>query len=433
MSKRILASLSAAALLSACGIDTPTIEDPPTPISTPEVKSDQQRITQPNVPPADAQQLSLDNADFAFDFYRAARQTKTGNLVFSPHSLQTALAMTYAGARGNTALELKTALRFTLPEPRLHAAFNATDLALASRGVGQTGVDGQPFRLRSVNATWGQGGYTFLPAYLDTLALNYGAGLRVQDFAAQPDASRDTINAWVAQQTEDRIPQLLPQGSVTSDTRMVLTNAVYFNASWKAPFHAANTVAGDFQKLDGTTTTAQFMKRTEGGRYGQGQDFTFATLPYAGDELDFVILLPDAGKFAAVEAALSAQLIETAYASSTNSDLALTFPKFKLADELPARAALSLLGVNDLFSSGAADLSGIDGTKGLFVSDVLHKVFMDVNEKGTEAAAATGVVIGTTSIPVTQPVVVDRPFIFAIRDRGTKALVFVGSIVEPKL
>lgn len=143
-------------------------------------------------------------------------------------------------------------------------------------------------------------------------------------------------------------------------------------------------------------------------------------------------MLPDSGKFATVEAALNAQVIETAFANSSQSDVILTFPKFKLTDELPARQALSALGIRDLFVSGAADLSGIDGARNLYVSDVRHKVFMDVNEKGTEAAAATGVVFGNTSVPVTVPVVVDRPFLFVIRDRATKALVFVGSIVEPK-
>lgn len=269
MFRRAITSLAAAALLGACGIENAT-DLPKEALKVPEVRSDKQRITQPNVTPADALRLSQDNADFAFDFYRAVRQNKSGNLVFSPHSLQTALAMTFAGSRGNTAAELSSALRFTLPGDRLHAAFNATDLALASRGVGQTGVDGQPFRLRSVNATWGQDGYNFLPAYLDTLALNYGAGLRVMDFVGQPDPSRSTINAWVAQQTEDRIPELLPQGSVTADTRLVLTNAVYFNASWRDPFTASNTVAGNFNRLDGSTSPAQFMKRTADGRYGTG-------------------------------------------------------------------------------------------------------------------------------------------------------------------
>lgn len=424
--RAVIASLAALSLL-ACGLN-PVPDEP----EIRALKSDKQRITNPAVTDAEIVQQSADNAAFGFDFYRAVRAEKSGNLVFSPLSLSTALAMTYAGARNNTATELRSALRWTLGDDKVHSAFNAIDLKISSHGENQTGVDGQPFRLRSVNASWSQDGFGIKTDYLDALALNYGAALNVLDFQRQPEPSRQTINDWVSYQTEGRIPELLAKGTVDESTRIVLTNAVYFNASWATPFETSATANGDFHKLDGSTLSVPMMHGTSYRLVGHGQDFTTVSLPYAGNELDFVIVLPDSGKFEQVESALTPSALETALASATSADVALSFPKFKLDEEVPALGALQSLGVHDLFAD-AADLSGIDGSRDLQVTGVLHKVFISVDEKGTEAAAATGVIAGITSVPVITPIDVDRPFLFVIRDRETKTVVFMGGIVEPKL
>ena len=205
------------------------------PATAGELKSNKPRISSPAVSQTDEAALVIGNNAFAFDLYKFLR-AGDGNLFYSPYSLSEALAMTYGGARGNTEKEMAAALEFQLPQDTLHPAFDTLDLALASRGQGAKGKDQQPFRLHVVNAIWGQSGFNFLPSYLDLLAQNYGAGLRILDFQKSPDPSRVTINDWVAQKTEQKIKDLIPKGSITDMTRLVLTNAIYFNAAWQNQF-----------------------------------------------------------------------------------------------------------------------------------------------------------------------------------------------------
>jgi serpin B len=226
------------------------------------LKSDKERITSPAVNATDVALLVEGNSAFAFKLYQAIRE-EGGNLFYSPYSISLALAMTYAGARGETAEQMAATLQFMLEQERLHPAFNWLDAELAKRGEGAAGKDGDGFRLNIVNAIWGQKDYEFLPAFLDVLAENYGAGLRILDFITETEKSRLAINDWVSKQTEGRIEDLIPLGAIDELTRLVLTNAIYFNAAWDYPFAKEMTANGPFYLLGGGQVTVPMMRQTE--------------------------------------------------------------------------------------------------------------------------------------------------------------------------
>jgi serpin B len=386
------------------------------------------------VAPADSAQLASDNAAFAFDVYKQLILTNT-NLIFSPASISIALAMTYAGAAGATATEMASTLHFTLPPAQLHLAFDALDLALASRGQGFPGADGGPMQVNIVNALWAEKTYTFSPDFLDTLAANYGAGVNLLDFLNAPDPSRLAINAWVAEQTNNKIQDLLPQGSVVASTKLVLTDAVYFNAAWGSPFDANNTGDGSFTLLDGSSVTAKFMRSDFYGLPAtQGTNFVAASLPYADDNLSLVVVVPDAGQFSQVESSLDANTLGTLVAGLTNQVVSVALPRFKVETGTSLNDLLKALGMTSAFTQGIADFSGMDGTQNLFIWEVMHKAFIDVAERGTEAAAATAVVMnGDASAPPAPQLVLtaDRPFLYFLRDKPTGAILFMGRVLDP--
>ncbi len=392
------------------------------------IHSNKQRVT-PAVTPAQVAQATLATRQFGLDLYQQLAGAKQ-NVFFSPHSIAAALLMTYAGARTTTATEMRSVLHLSLTDSDVHATGNALDLALMSRGQGAQGKDGQPFRLKIANATWSQKGYPFLASYLDLLAENYGAGLNVVDFVADAERARATINGWVAERTEDKVKDLLPQGSVSADTRLVLTNAIYFNAAWADPFEEAATTPGGFATRAGATVTTPTMHRglTNTSLY-QGSGVTAVSVPYDGNELSMVIIRPD--DLAAFEAALSSTQLETILVGLAPHAVMLHLPRWKVTDETPLKAPLAALGMEAAF--GDADFSGIDGTTNLVITDVRHKAFVAVDEKGTEAAAATAVIIGETSAPLFVDVAIDRPFLYLIRDNATGAIVFFGRTVDPTL
>ncbi len=369
------------------------------------------------------------NATFAFDLYDTLKG-ETGNLFFSPHSISMAMAMIHAGARGNTEAELASVLHFNTNQSKLHPLFNKLDQDLASRGQNAQAADGKAFRLNIVNATWGQKNYPFETSFLDTLALNYGAGLHVLDFGTSPEPSRNTINQWVENATEGRIKDLLPEGVIQNSTRLVLTNAVYFNAAWATPFKESNTTNDVFHVSDVTTVTVPTMHMVERLRYAKGQNYEAVDLPYDGHELGMLVIVPDSGQLQAVEASL-AITVDDALTNLTDSQVTLALPKFEASTKVPVKDKLQQLGVNDAFDDGAADFSGVTGEEKLVITAVVHKAFVKVNEAGTEAAAATGVVAGPTSMPQPVTLTIDRPFIVAIRDYRTNAIIFLGRISDP--
>jgi len=395
------------------------------------VQSEEQRVTSPNVAEADVAELVAGNSAFAFDLYQTVRE-ENGNLFYSPHSISLALAMTYAGARGETEQQMADTLHFTLPQDRLHPAFNALDLELARRGEGGEGQDEEGFRLNIVNSIWGQTDYSFLPEFLDVLAKSYGAALRLLDFESAPEESRQVINEWVSDQTEGRIKDLIPQGVINELTRLVLANAIYFNAVWSHPFEEEQTHDGTFHLLDGSQVTAPMMQQTEHLGYTEGDGYQAVELPYVGNEVSMFVLLPAAGRFGEFENSLDAARVEAIVKDLGQTNVALTMPKFKFDSSFQLADTLAGMGMPDAFSPETANLSGMDGTRNLFIQDVVHKAFVSVDEAGTEAAAATGVVIGITSAPASPvEVTVDRPFVFLIRDIETGVILFVGRVVNP--
>jgi serpin B len=285
-----------------------------------------------------------------------------------------------------------------------------------------------------VNAIWGQQGFKFNADYLDLLALNYGAGMRIVDYKTAAETARQTINQWVSTQTEDKIKDLLPPGSVTDLTRLVLTNAIYFNAAWATQFDKKMTQDAPFNLLDGSIVTVPMTRQNaKHYNYTGGSNYQAIELPYDGRELSMVVLLPAAGQFKPFEAALTgAQLNQILEKLGSSASVDLTMPKYKVETELDLVDNLQQLGMSAAFDPSQADLSGMNGKKDLYISGVVHKAYVSVDEAGTEAAAATGVVVGTTSMPSDiKQFTMDRPFIFLIRDNATGAILFLGRVMDP--
>jgi len=411
----------------------PTLSSLPTVSIEGILQSKLVRIESPNVPEQDLIQLAQGNNAFAMALYQKLSDGGDGNLFFSPYSISLALAMTYAGARGNTETQMAEALHFTLPQDRLHPAMNALDQEIASNAQTNNNND-TGFRLNIANALWGQAGFPFLPAYLDLLAQNYGAGMHLADFVHAADASRKAINDWVAQQTQGKITDLFPEGSLDDTTRLVLANAIYFKAAWENSFDPASTKNETFTLLDGSQTIVSMMhtKSQASYLYAQGSNYQAVGLPYANSNVMMVILMPAPGNYADFEAGLTDARLEGILTGMTDKPLNLAMPKFKVVTELDLKSTLASLGMLDAFDNNA-DFSGMDGKKDLFIADILHKAYVNVDENGTEAAAATGVIIGIMAIPAQQiqNVMIDHPFLFFLFDTRTKTILFMGRVMNP--
>lgn len=399
-------------------------------ISIGMAQSEKERVTSPDVADSDLSDLVAGNSAFAFDLYQAISE-KEGNLFYSPYSISLALAMTYAGARGDTEQQMADTLHFILSQARLHPAFNALDLELASRGEGAEGTDEKGFRLNIVNETWGQEDYKFMDQFLDVLAENYGAGMRLLDFINAPEESRITINDWVSDQTEGKIEDLIPSGVIDAITRLVLTNAIYFNAAWLHPFSEEVTDDGTFHLLNDSEITVPMMMQTESFGYVEGEGYKAVELLYDGSELSMVILLPEIDIFRGFEESIDADLLEKIINDLQYRQVALSMPKFEFESDYSLVNYLSEMGMPIAFS-GAADFSGMTGNRDLFIGEILHKAFVSVDEAGTEAAAATAVVMKLTATPE-EPVevIIDSPFVFMIRDIETSSILFIGRVMNP--
>jgi len=413
------AALAVPALLAACGASDPV----PTPNPPPDLRSDKIRVTSPVVSDADAAQLAADNLAFAVDMHQRLRAQQPGNFIFSQTSISTALAMLYAGAATTTAAEMASTLHFSLPAERLHAAFNALDLALTTPPAGG---DAAAFRLKLANSSWVQDGFNVLPAYLDTLAVNYGAGLFQRDFTTQAEAARVDINGWVSDRTEAQIPELFPEGSINAMTRLVLANAVFFHGDWKKPFNH-NSQNATFHAPAGDVSVPM-MIGSGNAKLWSGTGYAAASAAYVGDTVSMIVVVPDAGTFDAFEAGLTADSLAAILSPAQPGGGDLIMPRFKFDTAVALKDALTAMGMPEAFSPGA-DFSGIDGGRDLHVQSVIHKAIIAVDEKGTTAAAATGVVVGTTSLP--PQLRADRPFLFFIRHDPTGAVLFQGRVLDP--
>lgn len=423
-------------IFPACtSVTAPEVSDAVVLASGKTLQSEKARISLPEVSRGDQSDLAEGNGAFTFDLYQQLKE-EDGNLFFSPYSISAALAMTYAGAGGTTAEQMARTLHFDLPQGKLHPAFNWLESELAKRGEGAEGKDEEGFRLNVVNAVWGQKDYEFRVAFLDTLAENYGAGLRILDYINELEQSRITINDWVSEQTEKRIKDLIPLGGINSLTRLVLTNAIYFNAAWENKFFEEATKDLPFYLLDGGTVSVPMMRQTESFAYAEDESYQAVELPYDGEELSMVILLPAEGGFAEFESNFDFRQADRIIDRLNDERVKLTMPRFEFESDFSLKQALSALGMPDAFS-GSADFSGMTSNKDLFIGDVIHKAFVSVDETGTEAAAATAVVM-VTSAPGPKPkepvtVTIDHPFIFLIRDIETGAILFIGRVVNPDI
>jgi serpin B len=407
-----------------CGSDEPK--------QTVEVaKSSAVRVTEPQVSEADSATFAADNQAFALAAYQGLA-AGTQNLVFSPSSISIALAMAYAGAAGTTASEMAAALHYTLPPERLHPAFDALDLALSSRGEGKQGANGGPMRVNLVNSAWAERTFTFKSDYLDVLAASYGAGVNLLDFIGASESARTTINGWVADKTEQKIKDLLPKGAIDNATRLVLVNAVYFNDDWLYPFDPGETFASTFTLLDNSKVGVKWMSNHLSNIPAlKGTGFCAVALPYQDERLSLLMVVPDAGNFASFEASMDAAKLDGIVAGLTKQQVVLGMPRFKVETGESLSAMLKNLGMTSAFVPGQADFSGMDGAPDLYVSDVIHKAFIDVAEKGTEAAAATAAVMVGAALPSGLIISMDRPFIFILRDQPTGAILFMGRVLDP--
>jgi len=366
---------------------------------------------------------------FAVDLY-AQLSKQPGNLFFSPESISTAFGMAYAGARGETATEMQHVLHFTLPQDRLHPAM----------GTLLTEMNGQHkgYELHVADALWAQQDSKFEESYVKLVQSDYGAGFRRVDFKISPDSVRATINAWVEKQTNDKITNLLGPGVLNSSTRLVLTNAIYFKGDWQDPFDNEATQKEEFHLSSSQWAMAPMMHRTGGYRCYDGGTFQALELPYAGNEISMVVLLPkETNGLPALEKSFASGVAgEWIQKLEPVDKVILTLPRFTMTQQFELNSALSAMGMAQAFS-GSADFSGMTGKPEFSISAAIHKAYIDVNEKGTEAAAATAIVMYATAMrreaPEPPPVVfrADHPFLFILLDTRSGSMLFLGRVADP--
>jgi serpin B len=373
----------------------------------------------------DLAQVARDNNQFALELY-ARLAEKPGNRFFSPYSISNALAMTYAGAGGKTAEEMASTLHFALEPDRFHRGFGELVRALQSEGAKRK------YQLRVANRLWGQKDYGFLPNFLKLSEHTYGAGLKEVDFENATEEARKTINAWVEDETNKKIKELLKPGILTVDTRLVLTNAIYFKAAWLRPFEKKATKPGDFTTADGKKVKAEMMHAHHRARFLDGGNFQALDLPYEGNELSMFVFLPKkADGLAELEKSLTIGNLEKWLPKMRDYIVDISVPKFKVTDEFLLNDVLKEMGIKLAFDARRADFSNMTSRDQLFIKHVIHKAFVDVNEAGTEAAAATAVVMEARSLPPPAIFRADHPFVYLIRDNRTGSILFLGRVTDP--
>jgi serpin B len=402
---------------------------------------------------------------FATDLYLGLAASTTGNLFFSPIGIETALAMIYAGAAGNTAVQMAKALRFTLPPEKLNAAYAKLLRALNSEpsrppsglhaalarllrtvnspplSTGAIDASGTPikaYELAIVNALWGQKGYGFKPRFMKLLLHSYGAAINEVDFRTNSEQARQSINDWAARQTRDRIKDLVPEGALDVLTRLVVTNAVYFKSTWADKFPKYATRDAPFKPSADRSVRVPTMQLTHTFRYAENDGLQMLEMPYSGRALTMVILLPrrpDA--LGGVEKNLTAENLAKWATAAAALTVAVSVPGFKISREVMLSKELGRLGMMDAFDLDKANFSGMASAEKLPISEVIHKAFIAVDEDGTEAAAATTLDVTLGASEREKPNVVvfnaDHPFIFLIRHNSTGEILFIGRLMNPEV
>jgi serpin B len=370
--------------------------------------------------------LALGNDTFAWDLYGKVEHTER-NLFFSPYSISACLAMTYAGARGETATQMAQTLHFSTNQDQLATGFGQLQKQL------QALEQKQAIALRVANGLWCQQGHPFLPAFLDVARTTYQASVDQVDFRTQAEPTRVEINDWVSRQTQGKITHLLQPGMVDPTTRLILVNAIYFKGKWAHQFNPTNTTNAPFSVTPSRSVQAPLMHLNAEFNYAEVDGAQLLELPYAGGDLSMVVLLPkERDGLKTLESSLSQPKLEHWLGRGREQKVNVFLPKFKLTAQFSLGRTLADLGMRDAFSP-AADFSGMDGARDLFISAVVHKAFVDVNEEGTEAAAATGTVMKMLAIRP-QPVPTfraDHPFLFLIRDTHSGSILFLGRVLDP--
>ena len=422
--------LGSALLLSGCGGSSQEQAEPPRLLTTVSVaKSAVARDMNPTVSAADLDAAVAGNTAFGIKAMEAADPAHTSNAILSPYSITQALALAAVGANGSTRTEIETAMSFSLPQERLNPALNKIELLLAAKARGGTGSTPS---MNIVNTVWSQQGYALQPAFLDTIALNFGAGVRQLDFQHASEAARTNINSYIAEQTHDRITELIPGGAVDANTRVVLTNAIWFKADWATGFKDSATANEPFTAAGGTASNVPFMHRTGRMAAAQAADFDAVDLPYMGGQLSMTLILPAKGSFDAFLSGLNPARLKQVTSALQDSLVELSMPKFEINTQPDMSGALRAFGMHDAFDPARADFSNLNGARDLYVAGVFHKAYIGVDERGTEAAVATGVAFEIAAVEffpeAPRQIKFNRPFIFLIRDRETGLILFMGKI-----
>ena len=368
---------------------------------------------------ADVLETVSGNNQFALDAYAKFRDN-SGNVFFSPWSISSALAMTYEGAREETAAEMKNVFYFSgqdVMRPSFAKLYNLINF------------NNEDYQLSTANALWAQEDYPFLPEYFETVASYYDAGLTNMDFIGATEASRQTINKWVEDQTNDKIKDLIPAGLITPATKLVLTNAVYFKGDWLTQFKEEDTQETDFHVSETETVIVDMMSLfDEEFRYTENTGIQVLELPYKGEDLSMLVLLPD--DISSFEESLNTTILDELKSTLVKQEVEVYLPKFKFETKYFMAETLSEMGMPTAFSA-AADFSGMTGSKDLMIDQVIHQAFVEVNEEGTEAAAATAVIMKETAAEPQNIFRADKPFIFIIQEDSTGSILFMGRVSNP--
>jgi serpin B len=375
------------------------------------------------------------NTDFAIDLYQKLK-SEPGNLFFSPYSISSALAMTYAGARGQTESEMAKVLHFDPGQTNVHAGFRAlTDRINNLQRINR-------IKLLTANSLWNQKNYPFTGVFLNLVQQDYQAEVRLVDFVKAPDAAVNDINAWVDRKTDGKIQNIIGEGGLDPMTRLVLCNAIYFKGKWKTPFNPGDTQPYPFYVTSNETVTVPMMSLHDYFKIARSEDNQLLEMPYVGGDLSMIIIMPGRSELAeSDDPSQSLSMLEKKFTAANLNlwlreldqaqagRMEIMIPRFTTTQSFNLSGQLESLGMPSAFNPGKADFSGMDGTTSLFISDVLHKAYVAVDESGTEAAAATATVMVSAAEP--DEFIANQPFIFLIRDNGSGAILFLGRIVDP--
>lgn len=422
--KRLMPAIALCTLLSACGTDDKNTPNPELVYTL--YQSSLTRDLTPNISNAQFEQLVLDNNQFALDLFHLLRADTQDNIVASPLSISTTLAMTYAGASGDTKQQMAQALRFDQSDALLHAGFNQLTSAMADRNLPATdSLDALDIQI--VNAIWPALGNIPAQDFLDTLAINYGEGVYALDYQNEPELSRTAINDSVADWTHGLITDLLPPGAITDLTEVVLTNTIYLKAPWEIPFQESLTQPRDFENLDGSVSSVDTMTGQASVYYTAHDNAEALILPFRGGELEMAFIIPNTGQYHDYLEAMTAESLAAQLDAATQTTVSVQLPRFEQEFEASLVEPMQNLGMVDAFTD-SANFDAMGLSDDLRLTAIRHKAVIEVHEGGVVAAAATAAVGGTTSVPM--PVSVDRPFFYLIRDRTTGAILFLGTVTQ---